>query len=246
MTSYNPFSLEGKTILVTGASSGIGRSIAIEVSRLGGEVILTARNEAKLLETRKLMEPGAHQIVMADLCKTEEVNSMVSALPVLDGVVYNAGINQLMPTQYVKAEVVQHILQTNLEAPIMLQKALMRAKKIQEGASLVFISSCASMRPGKGNAVYSAAKSGIAAYAKVLALEVAPRDVRVNCVHPAMIWTDMLSLPKENYLQDEQNYPLRRYGRPEEVAYMVVYLLSDASRWVTGTSMVLDGGSLLN
>lgn len=241
----NPFSLKGKTILVTGASSGIGRSIAIEISRMGGDVILTARNEEKLLETRTLMEPGAHQIVIADLCEANGVSHLVSALPLLDGVVYNAGINSLMPTQFVKAEMMQKILQTNLEAPILLQKALMRAKRQKDGASVVFISSCASLRPGKGNAVYSAAKSGIAAYAKVLALEVAPHDIRVNCVHPAMIWTDMLSLPKENYLQDEQKYPLRRYGRPEEVAYMVVFLLSDATQWVTGTSMVIDGGSLL-
>lgn len=252
MSNYNPFSLCGKTVLVTGASSGIGRGIALECAKMGARVVLTGRNEERLRETLSQMPSAenteAHLVVPADLTNTESIDALVAQLPTLNGVVQNAGINKRMTCQFIKENDMQNILRTNLESPILLQKALLKKKKIADGGSVVFTASLAVWQQTPGNAVYSASKAGILAYARTLALELAPKKIRVNSILPGMVWTDILNNTKidlETYKENEKSYPLGRYGVPEDIAPLAVYLLSDVSSWMTGTSVNIDGGASL-
>ena len=250
MSVYNPFSLGGKTILVTGASSGIGRGIAVECAKMGARVVLTGRNEERLRETLSQMplaeNTEAHLIIPADLTSTESIDALVAQLPLLNGIVQNAGINKRMTCQFIKEGDMQSILRTNLESPILLQKSLLKKKKIADGGSVVFTASLAAHQQTPGNAVYSTSKAGIIAYAKTLAVELASKKIRVNSILPGMVWTDILNNTKidiEMYKENEKSYPLGRYGVPADIAPLAVYLLSDASSWMTGTEINIDGGA---
>ncbi len=149
----NPFSLQGKTILVTGASSGIGRSIAIECSRMGATIVLSARNESRLQETLSLLDGNGHLYICADLTDEASIQSLVEKLPVLDGIVHNAGMADRMPCKMVKAERMHQLMAANLEGPVLLQKHLLKKKKIVQGGSIVFIASRAPFAPAVGNAI---------------------------------------------------------------------------------------------
>lgn len=243
---YNPFSLSGKTVLVTGASSGIGRAVAVECSRMGAKVVATARNMERLRETEAMMEGEGHAIFAADLTDREQALSLVAGLPQLNGIVHNAGAGDRTTCKMIRREKLDLVMQTNFSAPVLLQAALMKAKKIERGASIVFMASRAPYAPVSGNALYSAAKAAIVGYAKVLGLEMADRLVRVNCICPAMVLTELAVRDFEkvgaDYRQDELLYPLKRYGKPEDIAYLTVYLLSDASAWMTGSRIDITGG----
>lgn len=243
----NPFNLSGKHILITGASSGIGRAIAISCSRMGATLYITARNAERLNETLSMLESGGHRIIPADLTKEGDIDCLVSSLPKLDGIVQNAGIGSRILCKSITYADLDKVLKTNLEAPVLLQTALLREKKINKSASVVFIASRAANAPSIGNAVYSASKGAIISYSKVLALELAPRQIRVNCISPAMVWTDLIlqdGSTKEEMEESQLKYPLKRYGKPEDIAYLTVYLLSDASSWMTGTNIDLTGGAM--
>lgn len=246
---YNPFALQGKTILVTGASSGIGRSIAIECSRMGAVVYISGRNINSLNETLSLMKDGPHQIITADLTDEESISILVDNLPLLNGVVQNAGMLERMLCKAAKAEKIEKLMKTNFEGPVLLQKLLLKKNKIEKSGSVVFVSSRAPFAPSIGNAFYSATKGAILGYAKTLALEVAPKQIRVNSICPAMVWTELAKKDAEqmstNYEEAEQKYPLKRFGKPEDVAYLAVYLLSDASSWMTGSQIDITGGGEL-
>ena len=247
---YNPFSLEGKTILVTGASSGIGRAVAIECSRMGARVFLSARNEARLRDTLDALTGDGHQIIVADLTDEEAIKALVEQLPALDGVVLNAGIAGLVPTQAISAAKLQEMQQINLNAPILLTRSLVKKRKLNNPSSIVFTSSAAGVfRTSVGNAIYATTKCGIDAFMRTAALELSSRGIRCNSVNPAMIETDLIkNLPvsEEEREKNLARYPLHRYGKPEEVAYAIIYLLSDAAAWMTGTALKLDGGLTLS
>ena len=247
---YNPFSLEGKTILVTGASSGIGRAVAIECSKMGARVFLSARNEARLRDTLNALEGEEHQIIVADLTDEQAIQALVEQLPQLDGVVLNAGIAGLVPTQAISAAKLQEMQQINLNAPILLTRSLVKKRKLNNPSSIVFTSSAAGVfRTSVGNAIYATTKCGIDAFMRTAALELASRGIRCNSVNPAMIETDLIkNLPvsEEEREKNLARYPLHRYGKPEEVAYAIIYLLSDAAAWTTGTALKLDGGLTLS
>ena len=234
-----------KTILVTGASSGIGRAIAIACAAKGETIILTGRNIARLEETRAQMAGEGHRIISADLTETTQRQALVEALPMLDGVVHCAGIGSRVLGKMLEEEDVRHVMNVNFEAPVLLQAELLREKKIAKEASIVFMASAAATMPSVGNGIYSASKAAMIAYAKCLALELAPRKIRVNCISPAMVWTDLalVGATEEQLREAEQNYPLKRYAQPEDVAPMAVYLLSDEAAWVTGSNMELTGGT---
>ena len=245
MSIYNPFSLEGKTILVTGASSGIGRGIAITCSKMGAKVIINGRNVTKLQETSSLMESDSSIMMPCDLTDTASLTSMVENLPKLDGIVHCAGMGQRMPCKELRSEDVNQVMTVNFKAPVLLQAEILRQKKMNKGASIVFIASIASWSPSPGNSVYSASKGAIISYANCLALELAPMKIRVNCISPAMVWTDLImkdGIDEVQLKEDEGKYPLRRYGQPEDIANLAVYLLSDASTWMTGSNVKISGG----
>lgn len=245
MTEYNPFSLEGKTILVTGASSGIGRGIAIACSKMGASVIVNGRNEERLNETLLQMDGEKNQKAVADLSNLGNVSSMVSALPKLDGVVHCAGIGQRVLCKQLEESDLDNMMDVNFKAPVMLQTELLKQKKINKTASIVFIASIAAESPTIGNAMYCASKGAIISYANCLSIELAPRLIRVNCISPAMVWTDLIfkgGITEEELKEDEKRYPMKRYGTPEDIANLSIYLLSDASSWMTGSNIKLTGG----
>lgn len=248
---YNPFSLLGKRILVTGASSGIGRAIAIECSKMGANVILTARNEERLNETLQQMDNiQLHQIIVADLSNMDDIKSLVDFIEnPLDGIVQCAGFTVPKPFQFVNQKDIDSIMAVNFRAPAILSQMLLKKKKFNKGASIVFISSISGVWVSYvGSSLYSASKGAINGLVKGMAIELAAKLIRVNCVNPGMVETNILEkgiISDEQLHNDMQLYPLKRHGRPEEVAYAVIYLLSDASSWVTGTNLLIDGGYTL-
>lgn len=249
MSGFNPFSLEGKTILVTGASSGIGRGIAVTCSKMGATVIINGRNNERLQETLSQMVGEGHIVAIGDLTESTSLIEMVGNFPKLDGIVQCAGMGQRKPCKDLHLEDVNHVMDVNFKAPVLLQAELLRQKKINKGASIVFVASIASWSPSFGNSVYSASKGAIISYANCLALELAPRKIRVNCISPAMVWTDLIlsdGIYEEQLKEDEQRYPLKRYGQPDDIANLAVYMLSDASAWMTGSNVKISGGGKLS
>jgi NAD(P)-dependent dehydrogenase (short-subunit alcohol dehydrogenase family) len=246
---YNPFSLTGRKILVTGASSGIGRAIAIECSKMGAAVVITARNEERLKETLSQMEGENHFIIAADLNNEDERKKLVDASPTLDGLVNCAGITKTLPFPFVDAEILANVMNINFTAPVLISAEMVKRKKMAKNSSIVFISSVSGVLSAViGNSVYSASKGAINGIAKNMALDLASKGIRVNCVNPGQVETNILNegiITLEQLEEDKKRYPLKRHGRPEEVAYAVIYLLSDASSWVTGSNMVIDGGVTL-
>lgn len=242
---YNPFTLEGKTILVTGASSGIGRGIAIACSKMGATIVLNGRNQHKLEETFSQLEGYDHKVLVADLTDGVSVAKMTGEMPKLDGIVHCAGIGQRVLCKLLKEQDVDSVMNANFKGPVLLQQALLAEKKIKKGASIVFIASIATWSPSIGNAVYSASKGAIVSYANCLSLELAPRQIRVNCISPAMVWTDLVlqdGVDEMQLKEDEQKYPLKRYGKAEDIAHLAIYMLSDASSWMTGSNVKISGG----
>lgn len=245
MGTFNPFTLDGKTILVTGASSGIGRGIAIACSKMGASVIVNGRNEQRLSETMSEMEGDDNLSLAADLSDNVALAEMVAKLPKLDGIVHCAGIGQRILCKQLQESDLENMMNVNFKAPVMLQTEILKQKKINKSASIVFIASIACDSPTIGNAMYSASKGAIISYANCLALELAPRLIRVNCILPAMIWTDLIfkgGITEEELKEDEKKYPLKRYGKPEDIANLSIYLLSDAAAWMTGSSIKITGG----
>jgi len=243
--TFNPFSLKGKNILVTGASSGIGRGIAIACSRMGATLYINGRNEERLTKTLSDLEGSGHGIAVGDLAITSNVEHIVELLPSLDGIVHCAGIGERTLCKNIEQADIDKMMGVNFEAPVMLQTLLLQRKKIKKASSIVFIASIAPFLPTIGSALYSASKGAIMAYANCLSIELAPRQIRVNCICPGMIWTDLIyrgGLTEEELQEDEQKYPLKRYGTPDDVANAVIFLLSDASSWMTGSSLKIAGG----
>ena len=245
----NPFSLEGKTILVTGASSGIGRGIAIACSKMGASVILNGRNTDRLQETLAQMQEGTHHIIPADISKQEDIDTLVSLLPEIQGWVNSAGIPKVCPIKYFNREDVVDIMNVNSMSSMMLLSALLKKKKLKRGASVVFISSISGVFVGTaGDTSYNASKGAVNGFTKGAAIELAGQGIRVNSINPGLVPTSILELANaksgDNHVVDTMTdkYPLKRLGRPEDIGNGAIYLLSDASAWVTGQNLVIDGG----
>ena len=242
----NPFSLEGKTILVTGAASGIGRATAIQCAEMGAKVILVDLNEQGLKDSMSLISRDNTEYRALDLTDLEKLIDMVGSLPKLDGVASNAGIVLSLLAKFSEPKDMERIFKINTFSHINFIQQLIAQKKLNKGASIVFTSSMSGVYCGlAGGSLYGATKSAILGYTKALAIELAPRGIRVNTIHPGMIETPLTNgtaLSKELLEEDAKNYPLGRYGKPEEIAYSIVYLLSDATVWMTGTQLLIDGG----
>lgn len=249
---YNPFSLEGKTILVTGASSGIGRGIAVECSKMGARIVANGRDIERLNGTMSLLEGKGHISITADLSKQEEIERIVSETPFLNGCVHSAGIPKMCAVKYINRETIEDILNVNTVAPILLTSLLVKKKKLLKRSSIVFISSISGVCVANtGESPYSATKGAIAGFTKGAAFELAAQGTRVNSINPALVPTRILELSNSVFSEEQLKetvsgrYPLKRLGTPEDIANGAIYLLSDASSWVTGINLIIDGGYTL-
>lgn len=247
--NHSPFHLNGKTILITGASSGIGRATAIECSRLGASLIITGRNESRLNETLTQLDSAGHIAIPADITSKEDLEGLLTGIESVDGVVMCAGKGMMLPVQFSTRDKFLDVLDSNFLFPVELLRLLVKKKKLRNNSSVVAVSSMGGTHFFTvGNGVYGASKAALDSYMKFCARELAPKGIRVNTVLPAMIDTPLIhrgAVSDEDHQRDALTYPLKRYGKPEEVAYAIIYLLSDASSWVTGTSLVIDGGKSL-
>lgn len=244
------FSLKEKTILITGASSGIGRAVAQQCAAAGATCIITARNEERLSATFESLSGEGHLYILADLSKSESTESIVDQLPKLDGVVSCAGIVETKMLKFTGEDDLLRLFNTNAFSSIRLIRTLVQQKKLKKEASIVIISSISGVKCGYlGGTLYGATKGALEGFTKATALELAPQKIRVNTITPGMVETSLLKdseIDSELLEIDRQRYPMKRYGNPEEVGYSAVYLLSDATKWMTGTSLLIDGGYTLN
>jgi len=250
-TSYNPFSLSGKTILVTGASSGIGQETAVQCSKLGAKIIITGRNEERLNETFALLQGAGHLILKADLSTADNASKLAEACPQIDGLALCSGRSFTSPFLFCDQEKYEEVFGTNFFAPVQLLRVLVKTKKLGKGGSVVFVSSTGgNQRCVNGNSIYGATKAAITATMRFCARELAPKKIRVNAVNPSMVNTPLVKKFQENLSQEQidadiKHYPLGRYGEPIDIALAIVYLLSAASSWTTGSTLVIDGGSTI-
>jgi NAD(P)-dependent dehydrogenase (short-subunit alcohol dehydrogenase family) len=243
---YNPFTLEGKTILVTGASSGIGKATAIECSKMGAKLIIVGRDHSRLQDTYSKLEGIGHQQLIAELTCQNDLETMISVLPPLDGTVLCAGIGITKPMLFSAKNDFEKVFNINFYSTIELLRLLVKKKKLNKDSSAVLVSSVGgniSFNPGNG--VYGTSKAALNSAMKFFALEFAPKKIRVNSVNPGMVHTKLIkagTISQDQLDTNIEQYPLKRFGEPEEIAYGIIYLLSDASSWVTGHSLVIDGG----
>ena len=241
------FSLIDKTILVTGATSGIGLEICKQIAIAGGTFIGIGRNIEKLqkyINDSQLI--NCHAIVF-DLINVDKIHLLVSKLNIkLDGLVHSAGIAYVSPMHFFNYNDYENIRKINLDCVLVLFSELLKKKKINKQSSVVFISSISSIRGAKGNGLYAITKSALDTISKVYANELSSKYIRVNTLQPGMVETDMALqaetiLSKEAIELDRSKYPLG-YGETKDIALPVIFLLSSASKWITGQSIVVDGG----
>lgn len=238
--------LNGKAFIVTGASSGIGKEICHKISNFHGKVIAVGRDESRLKDTLNCLGKGDHYYIKADLSTSNAIKEIVDKVAVINGIVHSAGYNKLLTYKFITEEEINKIFAINYNAPILLTKELINNKKVANNSSIIFISSISANISSVGNTMYSGTKGALNSSARALALEYASKKVRVNCIAPGIIKTPLFyematKIPTEKMRNDENNYPLG-YGYPEDVANLALFLLSEVSRWITGTTITIDGG----
>jgi NAD(P)-dependent dehydrogenase (short-subunit alcohol dehydrogenase family) len=247
---YNPMSLQGKRILVTGASSGIGRCCAEVMSRLGAKIVLVARNTERLQQTLDSLEGKGHLVMPFDLADVEAIpnwlKGIASAGCPLDGLVHSAGIQVTVPLKTMKISEYENLMHINTTTAWVLAKSFRQRGVCQATSSLVFLSSIAGLSGQTGLSAYAASKAALIGLGKTLAQELARDGIRVNCISPGLVETEMVSLMNSRLTQEQlqtviQAHPLG-LGRPEDVAYAAAFLIADTGRWITGTNLVIDGG----
>ena len=241
--------LQDKNILVTGASQGIGREIAISASKLGAVVTIIGRNVEKLKETISLLSGNGHKMYAVDLSNAADIDELISQSLPYDGVIFNAGIVEYLPVKFLNESKINTVFSVNFDSNVVLTQKLIKKKLLNKKASLVFISSISSKLGVGGTAMYAASKAALISFSKVLATELAPQGIRSNSICPGIVKTAMTeqasdAASEEELKKAELEYPLG-YGEPSDVAGLVMYLLSDMSKWMTGSDLVIDGGFTL-
>jgi NAD(P)-dependent dehydrogenase (short-subunit alcohol dehydrogenase family) len=239
--------LTGKTILITGASSGIGKATAILASKLGARLFITGRDEGKLADTYNNMEGNDHGMFPVELTDEDQLQELVKYMPAVNGIVHGAGIIGPTPAKFIRQDDIDKLFRINFEVPVLLTGKIMVAKKLESNSSIVFMSSVVTKSPYFGGALYSSAKSALEAYSATLALEMAPKKIRSNILSPALVNTPLLTEPAREgnpeIVDDSIQRYLKKYpmgiGEPDDVANLIVFLLADESRWISGANIPL-------
>ena len=237
--------LTGKTILITGASSGIGRQAAILISRMGGSLFITGRDLEKLKESFERLEGTGHRMQAADLAEEGQMDDLVTALPTISGLVHAAGIIGPTPAKFIRQDNIDKLLRINFEVPVLLSGKVLLNKKIHSSSSIVFFSSIVTRSPYFGGALYASAKAALEAYSQTLALELLPKKIRSNVISPALVNTAILTDPAKEgnpeIVDDSIQRYLKKYpmgiGEPQDVANLVAFLLSDEASWISGANI---------
>lgn len=243
-TPDDDFSLVGKRILVTGASSGIGRQIAITCDQMGAQLVLSGRHVDRLKETLSMLTGTGHSMVAADLTRKADVDQLVAQAAVVDGVVHAAGISKLVPFRLINQEHLEDMFASNTFAPILLTKALLSKKQIAPGGSILFIASVASHVGPIASSAYASSKSALLGMVRSLGLEVAKQRIRANCIAPGYVQTPLLENLQGSGGNMKSLFDLTPLGmgKPEDIANAAVFMLADASRWITRNYLIVDGG----
>jgi len=244
VSAQDPFSLTGKRILVTGASSGIGRQIAISCAQMGAQIIVSGRNVERLAATLAELDGAGHTQIAADLSHQEDIDRLAVEAGVVDGVAHVAGISKLAPFRLISRAQLDEQFSSNVFAPILLTKGLLAKKRIAQGGSILFVSALASHVGPLATGVYSASKAALLGAMRTLALEVVKQGIRANCIAPGYVRTPMLEGLNQGGGSIDEHAKLTPLGlgEPEDVAYAAVFYLSDASRWITRNYFIVDGG----
>lgn len=239
----NRFDLKDKKVLITGASSGIGKQAAITLSKANAELIIIGRNEERLQQTLETLYGNNHQSFNLDLTNEDSISELVKLIPNIDGIVHAAGITGHTPSQFIKRKHIDQIFNINFIAPVLLMSALLKKKKVNDKGSVLFLSSIASKQVFFGGSLYSSSKAALEVYAKTLAVELGTKKIRVNCLSPSFVQTEMVEQAKEIISDDkmklmESSMPLG-FGTPDDVTGAILFFMSDASSWITGTNLPL-------
>lgn len=243
---FNPYSLEGKTILITGAASGIGKETSIESSKMGAKIVAVDLNANGLEALLPQLEGEGQQTFAGNLCDEEFLKTLADSAPELNGVFLCAGVSDTTLVKFLTEEKIDRVFNINVKAPVMMLKYLLKKKKIAEGASLVWMSSYGAEKVEPGLGIYAASKSAVNGFMRAYAKELIGRKIRSNSIMPMMIKTELIStlttISEEDWKKQEELYPLG-FGAPQDVARVAMFLFSDASRWITGTQFKMGGGS---
>ena len=235
------FSLKNKRILITGASSGIGRQAAISFAARGAELVLTGRDTQRLQDTLDNLAGRGHQIFSGDLTSSEFRSTLSEQAQKIDGLLHCAGKQKLCPVRQLNENFMNEIYNVNFLAPVMLTQGLLQKNNINNGGSIIFLLSTAAHIGTSGVAPYSSMKAGLIGMIKCLALEVAKRKIRVNGISPSAVATPIWDA---TLLENQKKRHPLGLGLPEDVANAAIYLMSNESRWITGTSLVMNGGAV--
>lgn len=246
---FNPFSIEGKTILVTGAASGMGKATAITCAKMGAKIMAADYNAEGLLTTMSELEGEDHKSFVLNLADETTWANLLENTPNIDGMANCAGIANMNPFSFINRAEMDKVFNINFFGPVLLTKNLIKAKKLNKGGSVVFVASVDGPRiVHVGNSVYSAGKSALVGMARNMAIDLAPKKIRVNCILPGTTDTPLIrtgNVSEESLAEVAKSFPLKRFGAPDDMAYGIIYLLSEASSFVTGTELVIDGGYTL-
>lgn len=243
---YNPFSIEGKVFLVTGAASGMGKATALTCAKMGAAVLIADYNYEGLQSTLNEMGDLKHSAYRIDLSDDSTWQPMLDNMPALDGIALCAGIANMNPFTFISREELDKVFSVNFSGPVLLVKSILQAKKLSKGASVVFVSSVDGPKVvHAGNSIYSASKSALVGVARNMAIDLAGKKIRVNCVLPGTTDTPLIrtsNVTEEQLAETAKQFPLKRFGSPQDMANAIIFLLSDGSSFITGTELIVDGG----
>ena len=246
----NPFSLQGKTVVITGASSGLGRECAFQCSRMGAKIVALGRNEQRLNDLTNSLEGEGHKMWTFDLTNLDDINNLVNDIHdnygKIDGFVHSAGVEKTAPSKLLSPSDYENLLRVNTISAFEFIRQLCQVKYFNHGGSVILIASITALIARNGLTAYSASKGALISGARTLALEYAKRRIRVNTISPGTVKTPLMEQYLSTLSESDREKRLAGFplgiGNPSDIAHACVYLLSDASQWITGQNLIIDGG----